>query len=153
MHYTCQPRQNSLIVLKPNFASVIIWVGSTNLHIWLATSEWMTEEAMDRSVEWSRVLRIRRRSRTDRKHDLDTDEIWSENVRDEIHKQSELVVKHNLKADTPDVLWTHGQSNVAWNILAYIVGKWVSCPSAVHDARLVGQLRWSECSLRDLIRP
>jgi len=42
----------------------------------------------------------------ERKHDLDTDEIGSENVRDEIHKRSvlQLIVKHNLIADTPDVL-------------------------------------------------
>jgi len=35
------------------------------------------------AVKWSRVLQIRRRSRIYKKHDLDTDEIWSEHARDE----------------------------------------------------------------------
>jgi len=34
----------------------------------------MREVAMVRAVEWSRVLRIRPRTRTNRKHDLYTDE-------------------------------------------------------------------------------
>jgi len=47
------------------------------------------------AVELSRVFRIRRRSRIDGKQDLDTDEISSENVRDELKITPRLYEQRN----------------------------------------------------------
>jgi len=70
-----------------------------------STLEWMRDVAIVLAVVESRVLLIRRRSRIDRKQDLETEEIWSDMVSDESNMTPRLRAESDGLIVTLESMW------------------------------------------------